>query len=186
LTDIAHEPAEIPPRRALGRDADNPLVRAIGRIRLPLGAKLIGGFTLIAALLAVAIGLGLLALGDSNSRGKTLLSLQKETAYEQLLLTDADNLAKLLGNRTTLGTNAGSSPAAVLSLVDSNISSAFTTLRTDFSQPVAFRGGAASLRRTAPALARIVQSTLTAFQSKLAQIELNDSQRRSVSTADVT
>ena len=164
----------------LGRGADNPLVRAVGRLRLPLGAKLLGGFALIAALLAIAIVLGLIALGDSNSRGKQLLNLQKETAYEQLLLTDADQLAKLLGNRTTLGSNASSSPAAVLSLVDSNISSAFGTLRSDYSQ-----GGAASLRRTDPVLARQVQRTLTAFQSKLAEIELNDSQGRSLRETDV-
>jgi signal transduction histidine kinase len=179
--DVAHETVQSPPRGRPRWSTDNPLVRAIGRIRLPLGAKLIGGYALIAALLAVAIGLGLLALGDSNSRGKQLLSLQKETAYEQLLLTDADNLAKLLGNRTTLGSNAGSSPKAVLllSLVDSNISSAFGTLRTDFSS------SAASLRRTAPVLARVVQSTLTAFQSKLGEIERNDSQSRSLRETDV-
>ena len=160
--DVAHESVQSPPRRRPRWSTDNPLVRAIGRIRLPLGAKLIGGFTLIAALLGVAIVLGLVALGDSNSRGKQLLSLQKETAYEQLLLTDADQLAKLLGNRTTLGSNAGSSPKAdlLLSLVDSNISSAFGTLRTDFLR------SATSLRRTAPVLAPVVQSTLTAFQSK--------------------
>jgi signal transduction histidine kinase len=184
--DIAHEPAQIPSRRRPRWSTDSPLVRAIGRIRLPLGAKLIGGFTLVAALLAVAVVLGLLTLGDLNSRGKKLLSLQKETAYEQLLLTDADGLAKLLGNRTALGNDAGSSPAAILSLVDSNISSALSTLRSDFSRPAELGGGAASLRRSSPVLGRIVQSTLNAFQSKLAQIELTDSQRRPLGTSDLT
>jgi signal transduction histidine kinase len=183
--DVAHETEQTPSRRRPHWSTDNPLVRAIGRIRVPLGVKLIGGFTLIAALLAVAVILGLLALGDSNSRGKKLLSLQTERAYEQLLLTDADNLAKLLGNRTTLGTDAGSSPAAILSLVDSNISTALTTLRTDFSQPATL-GGAASLRHSSPVLAGIVRSTLDSFQSKLAQIELRDSQRRFLGVADLT
>jgi signal transduction histidine kinase len=178
--DVAQETVQVPPRRRPRWSTDNPLVRAIGRIRLPLGAKLIGGFTLIAALLAVAIGLGLLALGDSNSRGKTLLSLQKETALEQLLLTDADNLAKLLGNRTALGSDVSSSPAAVLRLVDSNISTALATLRSDFSQ-----GGAASLRRTDPVLARVVQSNLTAFQSRLAQVERKDFHGRPLGATDI-
>jgi signal transduction histidine kinase len=180
---VAHEhPAETATttRRTFRRAADNSLVRAIGRIGLPLGAKLIGGFTLIAALLAIAVVLGLLALGDSNSRGKQLLSLQKETAYEQLLLTDADNLAKLLGNRTALGSEVSSSPATVVRLVDSNISTALATLRSDFSQ-----GGAASLRRTDPVLARVVQSNLTAFQSRLAQIERNDFQGRPLGATDI-
>jgi signal transduction histidine kinase len=180
---VAHDhPAEAAPapRRSFRWAADNPLVRAIGRVRLPLGAKLIGGFTLIAALLGVAIVLGLVALGDSNSRGKQLLSLQKETAYEQLLLTDADNLAKLLGNRTTLGSDAGSSPSGLLllSLVDSNISSALGTLRKDL-------GSAASLRRTNPVLARQVQLALSGFQSKLGEIERNDARGRSITQGDV-
>jgi signal transduction histidine kinase len=178
--DVAHETVQTPSRRRPRWSTDNPLVRAIGRIRLPLGAKLIGGFTLIAALLGVAIVLGLIALGDSNSRGKQLLRLQKETAYEQLLLTDADNLAKLLGNRTALGSDAGSSSSALLllSLVDSNISSALGTLRKDL-------GGAASLRRTAPVLARQVQLAVSGFQSKLGEIEQNDARGRSVTQADV-
>jgi signal transduction histidine kinase len=194
--DVTHETVQTPTRRRAGWSTDNPLVRAIGRLRLPLGAKLIGGFTLIATLLAVAVVLGLLALGDSNSRGKKLLSLQKETAYEQLLLTDANHLAKLLGNRTSpsfkafgLGSDSSSLPAArqaFLLLVDSNISSALTLFQADFSRPVGLEGGAASLRRSAPVLARIVQSTLNAFRSRLVQIELKDSQRRSLSVEDVT
>jgi HAMP domain-containing protein len=72
--------------------ADNPLVRAIGRAPLPLGAKLIAGFAVIAALLAVGYALGFVALRQSNVRGEQLRVLQQRTAYEQLLLSDATQL----------------------------------------------------------------------------------------------
>jgi signal transduction histidine kinase len=64
----------------------------VGRVRLPLGAKLIIGFGLVAALLAIGYTLGLRALSQSNSRGRELLRLQHLATYEQLVLTDARQL----------------------------------------------------------------------------------------------
>jgi type II secretory pathway pseudopilin PulG len=60
-------------------------VRAVGRVRLPLGAKAARGFAVVAALLAIVAALGLVALSQSNSRGERLRSLQLTAGYAQLL-----------------------------------------------------------------------------------------------------
>jgi signal transduction histidine kinase len=102
--DLARDAAEAqpPPRRGrLGWSPDNPLVRAVGRVRLPLGAKLIAGFGLVAALLAVGYALGVSALGQSNSRSQELRHLQQNAVYEQLLLSDATQLKSAIDNRFT-------------------------------------------------------------------------------------
>jgi signal transduction histidine kinase len=72
--------------------ADNPLVRAVGRVPLPLGAKLIAGFAVVAALLAVVATLGLVALNKSNSRSLELPKLKQNASYERLLQADAKSL----------------------------------------------------------------------------------------------
>jgi signal transduction histidine kinase len=95
VTDHAHEPVEATPeprRRRLGWGTENPLVRAVGRVRLPLGAKLLIGFAVVGALLAVGYVLGVVALGQSNSRGEQLRTLQRRAVYVQLVLTDATQL----------------------------------------------------------------------------------------------
>jgi signal transduction histidine kinase len=93
--DIAREPVEASQsaeRARFWRASDNALARAVGRIPLPLGAKLLIGFGAVAALLAVGYVLGLVALGQSNSRSVQLRRLQQRAVYEQLLLTDARTL----------------------------------------------------------------------------------------------
>jgi signal transduction histidine kinase len=92
--DLAHTPIDGKPPQRTGRFA-----RAVGRVPLPLGAKLILGFALIAALLVVGYALGLVALGQSNSRGTELRRLQERAVYEQLLLTDATQLKKAIDYR---------------------------------------------------------------------------------------
>jgi signal transduction histidine kinase len=102
VTDIAHEPVEAAPaprRRRLGWSTDNALVRAVGRVPLPLGAKLLIGFAVVGALLAIGYVLGVVALGQSNARGEQLRRLQAQAVYEQLLLTDADQLKKAIEYR---------------------------------------------------------------------------------------
>jgi signal transduction histidine kinase len=90
---IAHDAARPPERSRFRRTAgNNPLVRAVARLPLPLGAKLIAGFSIVAALLAVGYALGLVALGQSNSRGEQLRRLQRQAVYVQLVLTDATQL----------------------------------------------------------------------------------------------
>ena len=79
--------------------ADNPLVRAVARIPLPIRAKQLFGAFAVAALLALVAVLGLAALGQSNSRGTELRRLKQQGDYEQLLLTDATQLKQLLDFR---------------------------------------------------------------------------------------
>jgi signal transduction histidine kinase len=77
----------------------NPLVRAVARIPLPIRAKQLFGTFAVAALLALVAVLGLVALGQSNSRGTELTKLQQQGVYEQLLLTDTTQLRQLVDLR---------------------------------------------------------------------------------------
>ena len=69
------------------------------RVPLPIRAKQLLGSLAVAALLALVAVLGLVALGQSNSRGTELRRLQQQGGYEQLLLTDATQLKQLLDFR---------------------------------------------------------------------------------------
>src|SRR6188472_2513922 len=91
---IASDAPTAPERKRLAWTSDNPLVRAVGRLRLPLGAKLLIGFAVVGVLLATGYILGTVALGQSNSRGEQLLRLQRRAVYLQLVLTDATQLKK--------------------------------------------------------------------------------------------
>src|SRR6478735_7174964 len=95
--EIAEEPVEAAPEAQ--RSPDNPLVRAVARIPLPLGAKLLLGFAVVGALLAVGYTFGVVALGQSNSRGEQLLRLQRRAVYLQVALTDAPQLQKAIEYR---------------------------------------------------------------------------------------
>src|SRR5690554_3978781 len=79
---------------------DNPLVRGIGRIPLPLGGKLLLGFTAVAALLALVAALGLVALSQSNSRGEELRSLEQTAAFVRIVAADANQLSTLVDQRS--------------------------------------------------------------------------------------
>jgi signal transduction histidine kinase len=100
---IAHDAAAPSEKRRWEWAADNPIARAIGRARLPLGAKLIAGFAVVAALLAVVAALGLVALGKSNSRGKKLPSLRENAFYAGVLRADAAQLESAIDYRLQLG-----------------------------------------------------------------------------------
>jgi signal transduction histidine kinase len=100
---IAHDAAAPPDRRRWDWLADNPIVRAFGRAPLPLGAKLIAGFAVVAALLAVVAALGLVALGKSNSRGNKLPSLRENAFYAGVLRADAAQLKHAIDFRLRLG-----------------------------------------------------------------------------------
>jgi signal transduction histidine kinase len=83
--------------------SENPLVRGVARLPLPIRAKQLIGSAAVAVLLALVAILGLVALGQSNSRGTELRKLQQQGAYEQLLLTDATQLQQLLDFRVNTG-----------------------------------------------------------------------------------
>jgi signal transduction histidine kinase len=98
--DLAHPPVESASPRRTDRFAG-----AVGRLRMPLGAKLLVGFGVVGALLAAGYILGLVALGQSNSRGEQLLRLQQRAVDLQIILTDATVLKKAIEFRTNaLGT----------------------------------------------------------------------------------
>jgi signal transduction histidine kinase len=99
--EIAQKPTEAAPKAQ--RSSDNPLVRAVARVPLPLGAKLLIGFAVVGALLAVGYTLGVVALGQSNSRGEQLLRLQRRAVYLQVVLTDAIQLRKAIEYRVNAG-----------------------------------------------------------------------------------
>src|SRR5438876_8737764 len=96
---ITHEAAAPSTRSRFRRAADTALVRAIGRLPLPLGGKLLAAFAIVAALLCLVATLGLVALGRSNTRGVQLLRLQQKAVYFQLVLTDATQLNAAIRNR---------------------------------------------------------------------------------------
>src|SRR5437667_4361949 len=103
LMEVAPETADVAPQgRSVRWGSDNPLARAVARLPLPIRAKQLFGSFAVAALLALVAVLGLVALGQSNSRGTELRRLQQQGGYEQLLLTDATQLKLLLDFR--LGT----------------------------------------------------------------------------------
>ena len=99
----ALEPPDAAPQRTRG--ADNPIVRGVARVPLPLRAKLLIGFAVVGALLAIGYVLGVVALGRSNSRGQELRRLQQRAVYEQLLLTDAHQLSKAIEYRISFVPN---------------------------------------------------------------------------------
>src|SRR6266536_2570628 len=95
--EVAPEPIDVARReRAFGWAS---LVRVVARVPLPIRAKQLFGSVAVAALLALVAVLGLVALGQSNSRGTELRRLQQQGGYEQLLQTDATQLRQLIDLR---------------------------------------------------------------------------------------
>jgi signal transduction histidine kinase len=127
---ITHD-AAAPPRKRTDWLADNPLVRSIGRIPLPLGGKLLFGFTAIAALLGVVAALGLLALNQSNSRAQELRSLRRTAVFAQLMQADARQLSQLVVQRD--GNQGRFVPAANVA-TDSDVLASFQVFNSDVQQ----------------------------------------------------
>src|SRR5262249_22678349 len=90
---------EVPGMSTMVDSVRDPLVGAVARVPLPIRAKQLVGTFAVAALLALVAVLGLVALGQSNSRGAELRRLQQQGAFEQLVLTDATRLEQLLDVR---------------------------------------------------------------------------------------
>jgi signal transduction histidine kinase len=85
--------------------ADNPLVRAVGRLPVTVRTKLLVAFVLIVALLGAVAVLGLRVLGQSNSRAESLGTLQLRAATYQSLQTQAQQLRVLLAVRVASNPN---------------------------------------------------------------------------------
>ena len=171
--ELAPEAAEVKPARNDGRfawAADNPLVRTIQRVPLPLGAKLVAGFTVIAALLAVGYTLGFFALRQSNSRGEQLNQLQRQSAYEQLLLSDATELKGSLDRLNHLTAPAPSVTQGYLPTITEAagalcIHAGFGGGHLGFCGPATSPSKGLTLAAIDPSLSKTLHSELPAFTS---------------------
>jgi signal transduction histidine kinase len=86
-------------KRRLLSPADNPLVRAIGRVPAGVHVKLLVAFVGTALLVVVVGVLGLRLLGQSNERVETLGTLQVRAFAYGKLRSDASNVRGLLAER---------------------------------------------------------------------------------------
>jgi signal transduction histidine kinase len=117
--------------------ADNPLVRAVGRVPVKVRTKMLVAFAGIAALLILVAVLGLRVLGQANTRVVSLGTLQLRAATYQSLQTQAQQLRQLLalrvGEDPNLRTYLGGSSTIARSgrnwtLVDHAIAAALSQL----------------------------------------------------------
>ena len=182
--EIAPEAVEAPeaaPQRRI-RTTDNPIMRAVARVPLRLGAKLLIGFALVAGLLALIAVLGLVSLSQSNSRAEQLKRLQQTTSYAQLLAADANELSALVGQRGggggliqgSTGGGGGSGNFTRYQALDNDVYSSLELLTGDVQQPI-ITASAAGKRNVGPHFVAQLESTLTRFRSAWDQVELSDS-----------
>jgi signal transduction histidine kinase len=179
MTDAAHDLVPSAHRRGLFNwAANNPLVRVVGRVPLPLGAKLSMGFAVVAVLLVIGYVLGLVALSQSNSRGRQLEKLQATQAYVQQVKADSN---RLLGLVVPCGGGGGAAVGGLgcrpffgnpdaLAALDGLVTSTASQLSVELRTPV-LTGSASPLPRPVvrPALAQ-----LEAFQQAYAHVSLRD------------
>jgi signal transduction histidine kinase len=126
-------------RRPLARGAENPLVRAVGRVPATLRTKLLVAFVAIAALLVVVGVLGLVALGRSNARVERLGALQERAASAERLQTDITQFKNLLltragftpGAGVPLGRHAKTPTSNSFLVLDSVVNEALSTFVSD-------------------------------------------------------
>jgi signal transduction histidine kinase len=121
-------------RRRTSRGAENPLVRAVGRLPARVRTKLLVALVGIVALFVVVGALGLRALGQSNDRVERLGALQQRAAAYRGLQTGSAQIRLLLGLRaggSALRKYTGSAPSAPpgsLSSIDQTIATTLAQL----------------------------------------------------------
>jgi signal transduction histidine kinase len=160
---IARDAVAPSQRRRLDWLGDNPLVRAIGRVPLPLGGKLLVGFTVVGALLALVAALGLLALNQSNSRGEQLRSLRQTAAFARQMEADARALSTLVAQRSGGVGAPGTARPAVYAATDSDVLAVLAQFETDVGLPAIAGGLSGYVRRVDPHFVPRLTATLTAF-----------------------
>jgi signal transduction histidine kinase len=84
---------------------DNPLVRGVARISIPVERKLLIAFALVVALLVAVGALGVGVLSQSNSRVEALNQLPERAAAYQQLYNESDQLNQALGDRSGVISN---------------------------------------------------------------------------------
>jgi signal transduction histidine kinase len=90
-------------RQPLSRD--NPLVRAVGRVPLPVQAKFLVPSIATVVLLVVLGVLGLRVIGESNDRVVKLGQLQQRATAYRAMQSEALEIRRLLFQRTTIVTS---------------------------------------------------------------------------------
>ena len=121
-------------RPRTSRGAENPLVRAVGRLPARVRTKLLVALVGIVALFVVVGALGLRALGQSNARVERLGALQQRAAAYRGLQTGSAQIRLLLGLRAggsdlrKYTGNAPSAPRGSLTSVDETIATTLAQL----------------------------------------------------------
>ena len=177
MTDAAHD--AVPPASRGGLfewASDHPFVRAVGRVPLPLGAKLSTGFAVVAALLVIGYVLGLVALGQSNSRGQRLQKLQAAEAYVEQVKADSNQLQGFVTTCDTGDVAYGCRPyyranRDVYAVLDGVVSFSATQLIADLRRPV-LTGSASPLPGSA---VRRVLAEIRSLQRAYVYVALRDS-----------
>ena len=100
---LRHETAAGATRRQLLSAADNPLVRAVGRLPAGVHAKLLVAFVGTVLLVVVLGLLGLRLLGQSNERVETLGTLQERASAYGKLRSDTEHVRLLLAQNVRGG-----------------------------------------------------------------------------------
>jgi len=100
----AREEGDTAARPSLGR-TDNPLVRAVGRVPLPVQAKFLVPSIATVVLLVVLGVLGLRVIGESNDRVVALGRLQQRATTYRELQSESLEIRHLLFERTTIVTS---------------------------------------------------------------------------------
>jgi signal transduction histidine kinase len=120
--------------------ANNPLVRAIGRVPATVQRKLLVVLAIVAALLVVVGLLGLGALSASNGRVETLGLLPQRVYLYDELQSGSESLYDQLTNRAVLtgcgalGVTCGSNDADLLSSYDAEIAVALDKISNTLGQ----------------------------------------------------
>ena len=162
---IAHD-ASAPSRQGrLGWLGDNPVVRAIGRIPLPLGGKLLLGFTVVAALLALVASLGLLSLSQSNSRGEELRNLEQTASFVRIVEADANQLSTLVAQRSGGVNGFPALPRAESMAMDRDVLAVWARFQADVQLPALAGGLSGYARSVDPHFVPRLLKTLTKFQT---------------------
>jgi signal transduction histidine kinase len=97
------EDGDARPRRVLSA-SDNPLVRAVGRVPLPIQAKFLVPSVATVALLVILGVLGLRVIGESNDRVVALGELQQRAAAYRELQAESVEIRGLLNERMAVVT----------------------------------------------------------------------------------
>jgi signal transduction histidine kinase len=176
MTSAVTETPVVEPR-SVRRWGGGPLARAVARAPVSVRAKHLVGFGVVVVLLVVVAAAGLLALRHSNSRVAQLRIEQKKTGIVQQLLSDANTLHELVGNRTLLTVPPGTKgqPRAYYQSLDGSIQEVEQALSHDTSVGLHYQTPtkpytAPFLKRTYPALYDRMQTKLGLFQAAGSQL----------------